>query len=80
MAITRGEFEPDICGVAVPVFGVGGQMVASLELSLRDLGTELQPRMAALVIAARCVLRELPVPDATRMRLGTAQRPAGTEC
>jgi len=59
VAITRGEFEPDVCGVAVPVFGAGGQVVASLELALHDLGTELQPRMAALVIAARSLSREL---------------------
>jgi hypothetical protein len=43
----------------VPVFGAGGQVVASLELALHDLGTELQPRMAALVIAARSLSREL---------------------
>jgi len=59
VAITRREFEPDVCGVAVPVFGSGGQVIAALELALRDLGSELQPRMAALVIAARSLSREL---------------------
>jgi DNA-binding IclR family transcriptional regulator len=59
VAITRGEFESEVCGVAVPVFGAGGQVVAALELAMRDLGSELQPRMAALVIAARSLSREL---------------------
>jgi DNA-binding IclR family transcriptional regulator len=75
VAITRREFEPDRCGVAVPVFGAGGQVIAALELALSDLGSELQPRMAALVIAARSLSRELAT---SRQDASAADDPALT--
>ena len=53
------ELEEGVCGVAMPVFGPGGEVVASLELAVRDLGHELQPVMAALAIASRSLSREL---------------------
>jgi DNA-binding IclR family transcriptional regulator len=59
VAVTRGELEEGVCGVAMPVFGPGGEVVASLELAVRDLGHELQPVMAALAIASRSLSREL---------------------
>ena len=59
VAVTRFELEATTCGVAVPVFGPGGELVAALELTVPDLGRELQPVMAALSIAARSLSREL---------------------
>jgi len=59
VAVTRGELEPDVCGVAMPVFGPGGDVVAAIEIAVRDLREELQPVMAALAIATRSLSREL---------------------
>ena len=59
VAVTRFELEATACGVAVPVFGPGGDVVAAIELTLADLGRDLQPSMAALSIAARSLSREL---------------------
>src|SRR3954447_13744375 len=59
VAVTRFELEATACGVAVPVFGAGGELVAAIELTVSDLGRELQPVMSALTIAARSLSREL---------------------
>ena len=59
VAVTRWELEPGVCGVAMPVFGPGGDIAAAIELSVRDLGQKLQPIVAALSIAARSLSREL---------------------
>ena len=48
VAVTRWELEAGVCGVAMPVFGPGGEVVAAIELAVHDLGHELQPVMAAL--------------------------------
>jgi DNA-binding IclR family transcriptional regulator len=58
VAIARREWDPTTSAVAVPVFGAGGEVVASLELETRhphDLG-RLQP---ALTVAARSLSRDL---------------------
>jgi DNA-binding IclR family transcriptional regulator len=59
VAVTRWELEAGACGVAVPVFGHGGDVVAAIELTVRDLGRELQQVKSALAIAARSLSREL---------------------
>ncbi|MCO1655565.1 IclR family transcriptional regulator [Pseudonocardia humida] len=59
VAVTRWELEQGACGVAMPVFGAGGEVLAAIELTVRDLGRELQPVMAALSIASRSLSREL---------------------
>jgi DNA-binding IclR family transcriptional regulator len=59
VAVSRFELEADACGVAVPVFGPGGDVVAAVELTVPDLGTGLQPVLAGLTIAARSLSREL---------------------
>ena len=59
VAVTRWELEAGWCGVAMPVFGPGGEVVAALELSVRDLGTDLKTVMGPLAIAARSLSREL---------------------
>jgi DNA-binding IclR family transcriptional regulator len=59
LAVTRFELEVGTCGVAVPVFGMGGDVVAAIELTVPDLGGQLQPVAAALSIAGRSLSREL---------------------
>jgi DNA-binding IclR family transcriptional regulator len=59
VAVTRWELEAGTCGVAMPVFSLGGEVVAALEVTVRDLGKELQPVMVALSIASRSLSREL---------------------
>jgi len=59
VAVTRWELETGISGVAMPVFGPGGDVVAAIELAVADLGRELQPVMAALSVASRSLSREL---------------------
>ena len=59
VAVTRWELEAGACGVAMPVFGAGGEVLAAIELTVRDLGTELQPVTTALQIASRSLSREL---------------------
>jgi DNA-binding IclR family transcriptional regulator len=59
VAVTRFELEATTCGVAVPVFGPGGDLVAAIELTVPDLSRELRPVLAALSIAARSLSREL---------------------
>ena len=76
VAITRGELEPGICGVAMPVFGPGGDVVAAIELAVRDLREELQPVMAALAIATRSLSRELA---GESRRSGTPLHPLSPE-
>jgi hypothetical protein len=44
--------------VAAPVFGAGGGVVAALELSVQD-GRDLRFVQPPLVVAARCLSREL---------------------
>ncbi|WP_214370553.1 IclR family transcriptional regulator [Pseudonocardia sp. H11422] len=59
VAVTRWELEVGTSGVAMPVFGPGGEVVAAIELAVRDLSSELKPVMAALSIASRSLSREL---------------------
>ncbi len=59
VAVTRFELEAGVCGVAMPVFGPGGEVVAAIELAVRDLGQGLPPIMAALSISSRSLSREL---------------------
>src|SRR4051794_15998293 len=59
VAVTRFELEATTCGIAVPVFGPGGELVAAIELTVPDLGREVQPVIASLSIAARSLSREL---------------------
>ena len=59
VAITRRELEPTVCGVAVPIFGPGGEVIAAMELATGDLGHDLRSTMATLSIASRSLSREL---------------------
>jgi DNA-binding IclR family transcriptional regulator len=60
VAVTRYELEANACTVAMPVFGPGGDAIAAIELTLRDLGAAtLQPALTAVTIATRSLAREL---------------------
>ena len=59
VAITRWELETEVCAVAMPVFGSGGEVVAAIELTVSDLGPELKSALPALAIASRSLSREL---------------------
>ena len=74
VAVTRWELEAGVCGVAMPVFGPGGEVVAAIELAVGDLKQQLQPVMAALAIASRSLSREL-TGDARHGRAAAAQSP-----
>jgi DNA-binding IclR family transcriptional regulator len=76
VAVTRWELEPGGSAVAMPVFGWGGEVVAAIELSVRDLGHELKPVMAALSIASRSLSRELAGEASTPRPAPIPPRPA----
>jgi DNA-binding IclR family transcriptional regulator len=60
VAVTRYELEAQACTVAMPVFGPGGDVIAAIELTVRDLGAAtLQPALTSLTIATRSLAREL---------------------
>jgi DNA-binding IclR family transcriptional regulator len=58
VATCRREYQVHFCTAAVPVFGVGGRVVAALELSLRD-GQDLRMVRPSLIVAGRALTREL---------------------
>jgi DNA-binding IclR family transcriptional regulator len=68
VAITREEFEAGISGVAMPVFGPDGSVVAAIEVTVTDLHRDLVPVITVLTIAARSLTREITAnaPPATR--------------
>jgi DNA-binding IclR family transcriptional regulator len=74
VSVTRLELEAGVCGVAMPVFGPGGEVVAAMELTASDLGNNLQPLLGALAIATRSLSRELI--DAASHPLPERQGPA----
>ncbi len=53
VAVTRRELDATTCGVAMPIFGPGGEVVAAIELAIGALGHELQPMAAVLSVAGR---------------------------
>ncbi len=72
VAVTRFELETELCGVGMPVFGPGGEVVAAIEVAVRDLHRELHGVVGTLAIATRSLTRELAghvVPAAPRPTL-----------
>jgi DNA-binding IclR family transcriptional regulator len=59
VALCRWEMELGAAAIAVPIFGGGGMVVAALELKVRDLRSDLNAMQPALIVAARCLSREL---------------------
>lgn len=64
VAISRGELRNDASIVAVPVFRGGSNVVAALELDVRDLTTDLRVAQPVLTVAARTLSRELLINNA----------------
>lgn len=62
VALTCGEFEPDQCAVAMPVFGPAGGVIAAFELAVSDLAHDLPRSLTALEIASLSFSRELAAP------------------
>jgi DNA-binding IclR family transcriptional regulator len=75
VAITRWELETDVCAVAMPVFGPGGEVVAAIELAVDDLGSELKSVLPGLAIASRSLSRELSSQGPPDRLLSTVGRP-----
>lgn len=59
IATARDEYRPDRSAIAVPVFGGGGRVVAAIELTLREAGTDLKAAAGALTVACRSLSRQL---------------------
>jgi DNA-binding IclR family transcriptional regulator len=62
LAISRGELRKGHCVMAVPVFGGRSDVVAALEVDVRNLA-ELRSIHAVLTMAARSLSRELVITD-----------------
>ncbi|MFV0457931.1 MAG: IclR family transcriptional regulator [Actinomycetales bacterium] len=76
VAVCRWEREVGVCAVAVPVFGGGGDVVASLELSAKDLRTDMHSLQPALLVAARGLSRDLAVHAGQHLLGGRVAKPA----
>jgi DNA-binding IclR family transcriptional regulator len=59
VAVSRWELELGVSGVAVPVFGSGGMVVAALGLTVPNLRTDIRMASSVLTVAARGLSREL---------------------
>ncbi len=59
VAVTRRELDPTACGVAMPVFGPGGDVIAAVEVAVLELAHDLQRVLGPLSIAVRSLSREL---------------------
>ena len=59
VAVARWELEVGVSGVAMPVFGPGGDVVAAIELVVTDLAGDRQRVTTALSVASRSLTREL---------------------
>ena len=57
--ITRNEFECGRSAIAMPIFYGRGHVAAAIELTARDLGSELKPAASALSVACRSLSRQL---------------------
>jgi DNA-binding IclR family transcriptional regulator len=84
IAVSRYELATGVSAIAAPVFSPAGQVVAALEVAVRDLRSDLPVMQPALTVAARSLSRELATgsrvtrrgtaPDARRD--GLTSRPA----
>ena len=59
VASTRQEFSLNTAAIAVPVFGVGGRVVAALELTVVGAGYQVHAFRPAVMVAARGLSRQL---------------------
>lgn len=58
VAVCRWEHEVGSSAVAAPVFNASGEVVAALEVTAKDLRTDLQALQPALLVAARTISRD----------------------
>ena len=65
IAISRNEFECGKAAIAMPIFYGAGRVAAAIELTVRDLGSELKPAASALSVASHSLSRQL----ATELRV-----------
>jgi DNA-binding IclR family transcriptional regulator len=78
LAVSDRELRLDHVAVAAPVFGLGGHIVASLEVMVKDLSKDLQHAGPALAVAAGSLTRELERPCCICTARGVTDRlPAG---
>jgi DNA-binding IclR family transcriptional regulator len=68
VTVTRGELEVGTCGVAVPVFGPGGELVASIELAVRVAGAPSQ-------LSHRSAGRNISLSRSASLQVVQAMRP-----
>lgn len=59
LALSRWELHLGVSALAAPLFGPGGQVIAAIEMPLRDPRAELPRLQPALVVAARGLSRQL---------------------
>jgi DNA-binding IclR family transcriptional regulator len=59
LAVCDRELRPDSCALAAPVFGVGGHVVAAIELQTTALARDVAAWRPALVVAAGTLSRDL---------------------
>ena len=59
ISVVTGELRRDHAAVAAPVFGPNGEIIAAMDVRLRDVGAELPMVVPALTVAARAVSRDL---------------------
>ena len=74
IATSRNEFECGRAAIAMPIFYGGGRVAAAIELTVRDLGSELKPAASALSVACRSLSRQL----ATEFRVTGSRDGHGT--
>lgn len=59
IALCERELDRESCAVAAPVFGAGGDVLAAIELRVRDLAQDVPALKAPLAVAAGGLSREL---------------------
>ncbi len=59
IATSRNEFECGKSAIAMPIFYGGGRVAAAIEITVRDLGSELAAAAGALSVACHSLSRQL---------------------
>jgi IclR family transcriptional regulator, acetate operon repressor len=77
-ALTDRELDPLVSAIAVPVFDMHGRAVAAIEVDVVGQGpVAVELTVPTLLMAARCLRRELVPPELRRRPVGAAAAPAG---
>jgi DNA-binding IclR family transcriptional regulator len=78
LAVSRWELQLGVSAIAAPVFGPGGQVVAAIELPVRDVRGDLPRLQPALVVAARGLSRQLGLATGRAVPINGLQLSAAT--